>query len=272
MHKMGWMALAVVPFSLSQFALAATQNEVSFSTLDIANMDDAGFLVNYRHYFDAIDDSKGARLINPYLQRISSVSAGYHNSDNVDAYLAGGTWYIDDKWMLSGNYSYADHVNRYDLNDAPFVNEYSTNDARVVVGYNIDANWLVTGGISRHEYNHDDFSLTFNDGVVVDYDGYSDVAYARTVGVRYTNIINGQGWDLGANYLDGPNSDAFGVSARYFFNPALSVSASYDDDDNASVGVDYWFNENFHVSTEILANFDGDSDYHAGSVLASYRF
>lgn len=85
MNKMGWIALAVVPFSLSQFALAATQNEVSFSTVDIANMDDAGFLMSYRHYFDAIDDSKGARLINPYLQRISSASAGYHNSDNVDA-------------------------------------------------------------------------------------------------------------------------------------------------------------------------------------------
>lgn len=166
--------------------------------------------------------------------------------------------------MLSGNYSYANY-------DTIFGNDYSTNNARVSVGYNIDEQWQVTGGISRQEYDRGPYDYTIGDEVIV-IDGASDARYARSVGVRYTNIVNGQGWDLGANYIDGPQDDAFGVSARYFYNPALSVSASYDDDDNASVGVDYWFNENFHVSTEILANFSSGSDYHAGSVVASYRF
>ncbi|WP_338518528.1 hypothetical protein [Alteromonas gracilis] len=252
-------------FSVST-SFAATQNEVNVLVSDIEGVDDNLYSASYTRYLDSLQGNSGAYLINPYLQRVSSVSGGYANIDGIDSFSLASTYYLNKEWMLdiSGTHSRSD-------ND--FVDTDNTN-INVQVGYNVTREWQIGAGLNYARYNADG---QFDD-IIID---ESDNDTAATVFTRYTTVgKSGTGWDLLATYF-ADDEDAIAASARYFFSPKLSVGSvfsyadapsGFDDNKTAGIDVDYWFNEQFSIQASYSRNLDSDIDADVANLRATYRF
>jgi long-subunit fatty acid transport protein len=260
------LSIAAASLFSASTSFAATQNEVNVLVSDFEGVDDNLYSASYTRYLDSLQGNSGAYLINPYLQRVSSVSGGYANIDGVDSFSLGSTYYFNKEWMLdiSGTHSRSD-------ND--FVDSDNTN-INVQVGYNVTREWQIGAGLSYARFNADG---QFDD-IIID---ESDSDTAAAVFTRYTTVgKSGTGWDLLATYF-ADDEDAIAASARYFFSPKLSVGgvfsysdapSGFDDNKTAGVDVDYWFNEQFSIQASYSKNLDSDIDADVANLRATYRF
>lgn len=260
------LSIAAASILTASVSFAATQNEVNIFASDLEGVDDNLYGVSYTRYLAPLKGNSGAYLINPYLQRVSSVSGGYSNIDGVDSFSLGSTFYFNKEWALdiSGSHTRADN-NLVDTD---------TTNVNARVGYNVTREWQVGAGLS-----HSDSSVEGQFGdIIID---ESDNDTAATVFTRYTTVgKSGTGWDLLATYF-ADDEDAIAASARYFFSPKLSVGgvfsysdapSGFDDNKTAGVDVDYWFNEQFSIQASYSKNLDSDIDADVANLRATYRF
>ena len=252
-------------FSVSA-AHAATQNEVHVMAVDFEGLDENLYGAKYVRYLDEVSGNSGAYLINPYLQRVSSLSGSYANLDGIDVFNLGSTFYIDDTWMLAieGAHSKFDD----DFGDEDYTN------IDLKVGFNLSRQWQIGAGLIYQRATYD-----FNAGG----ESYSESENETSplVFTRYTTVGNaGTGWDFTAQYI-ADDIDVLSGSARYFFSPGLSVQGSYsytnapDGFDNvktAGVALDYWVNEQFAISASYETDIDSDVDSDVAALSATYRF
>ena len=247
-------------------AHAATQNEVQFTAVDPEGFDDNLYGARYVRYLEEVSGNSGAYLINPYLQRVSSLSGGYANLDGIDVFNLGSTFYLDDTWMLAIEGAHSKFDDEFSEED------YTNIDLKV--GFNLSRQWQIGAGVIYQRATYD-----INTGT----DSYSESENETSplVFTRYTTVGNaGTGWDFTAQYV-ADDIDVLSGSARYFFTPGLSVQGSYsytnapDGFDNvktAGVALDYWVNEQFSVSASYETDIDSDVDSDVASLTASYRF
>ena len=252
-------------FSMSA-AHAATQNEVQVTVVDFEGLDDNLYGARYVRYLNEVSGNSGAYLINPYLQRVSSLSGGYATLDGIDVFNLGSTFYLDDTWMLAIEGAHSKFDDEFGDED------YTNIDLKV--GFNLSRQWQIGAGVIYQRATYD-----FNAGG----ESYSESENETSplVFTRYTTVGNaGTGWDFTAQYV-ADDVDVLSGSARYFFTPGLSVQGSYsytnapDGFDNvktAGVALDYWVNEQFSVSASYETDIDSDVDSDVASVTASYRF
>lgn len=247
-------------------AHAATQNEVQVTAVDFEGLNDNLYGARYVRYLDEVSGNSGAYLINPYLQRVSSLSGGYANLDGIDVFNLGATFYFDDTWMLAieGAHSKFDE----DFGDEDYTN------IDLKVGFNLSRQWQIGAGLiyQRASYEINDGTNSYSE---------SENETSPLVFTRYTTVGNGgTGWDFTAQYI-ADDVDVLSGSARYFFSPGLSVQGSYsytnapDGFDNlktAGVALDYWVNEQFSVSASYETDIDSDIESDVASLTASYRF
>ncbi len=247
-------------------AQADTQNEVQAVAVDIEGVDDALFGANYIRYFESINNKEGAYLINPYLQRVSSVTGGYYNIENSDIYNLGGTFYFDEKWMLSVEGSHAEFNDNFDNSDLTVVD--------VRGGFNLSRQWQIGAGLVYQRASYDSIG---NDVAISDSESdTSPIAFTR-----YTLLSKyGTGWDLMAQYI-ADDVDNLDISARYFFSPGLSVAGTYsyvnapdgvDDEKVVGVEVDYWMSDKFALKLAHEFDVDSNIDSDVTMLRASYRF
>ena len=247
-------------------AHAATQNEVQVTAVDFEGLDDNLYGAKYIRYLDEVSGDSGAYLINPYLQRVSSLSGGYANLDGIDVFNLGSTFYLDDTWVLAIEGAHGKF-------DDEFVDEEYTN-VDLKVGFNLSREWQIGAGLMYQRLSYD-----FNN----DEERFSESENETSplVFTRYTTVGNtGTGWDFTAQYI-ADDVDVLSGSARYFFSPGLSVQGSYsytnapegfDNLKTAAVALDYWFNDQFSVSASYETDIDSDIDSDVASLTASYRF
>ncbi len=247
-------------------AHAATQNEVQVTAVDFEGLDDNLYGAKYIRYLDEVSGNSGAYLINPYLQRVSSLSGGYANLDGIDVFNLGSTFYLDDTWMLAIEGAHGKF-------DDEFVDEEYTN-VDLKVGFNLSREWQIGAGLMYQRLSYD-----FNN----DEERFSESENETSplVFTRYTTVgTTGTGWDFTAQYI-ADDVDVLSGSARYFFSPGLSVQGSYsytnapegfDNLKTAAVALDYWFNDQFSVSASYETDIDSDIDSDVASLTASYRF
>lgn len=264
--SMTGLALVLASILSATTATANTQNEVSATVQDIEGFNDNFYTASYVRYLDSVKSDSGAYLINPYLQRVSSLSGGYSRIGDRDTFIMGGTFYFNEQWSIAAKGTYSDLDNSYGEQKSKFV--------MASVGYNLSPEWQVGAGL---QYVSADYDLDF-DGTVFDeeFSDSSPVAFTRYTTVGKT----GTGWDLMLEFIE-DDTDTYTVSARYFFSPGLSVAGTFEytnlpsnyiDDKVAGVEVDYWFNEQFSVTASYEKNTDSDADDDVATLSASYRF
>ncbi|WP_334019869.1 hypothetical protein [Alteromonas sp. S015] len=267
-NKLSTMLTALSLITASVFSVSSThaalQNEVQVMAVDFEGIDDNLYGAKYVRYLDEVSGNSGAYLINPYLQRVSSLSGAYANLDGIDIFNLGSTFYFDDTWMLG-----------IDATHGKFDEEFGDEDYTNIdlkVGFNLSRQWQIGAGLMYQRATYD-----FNAGE----ESYreSENETSPLVFTRYTTVDNGgTGWDFIAQYI-ADDVDVLSGSARYFFSPGLSIQGSYsytnapDGFDNvktAGVSIDYWVNEQFAVSASYETDSDIESD--VASLTASYRF
>ena len=247
-------------------AHAATQNEVQVTAVDFEGLDDNLYGARYVRYLDEVSGNSGAYLINPYLQRVSSLSGGYAYLDGIDVFNLGSTFYLDDTWMLAIEGAHSKVDNEFGDED------YTNIDLKV--GFNLSRQWQIGAGLiyQRAKYDYNANGQSFSE---------SENETSPLVFTRYTTVDNGgTGWDFTAQYI-ADDVDTFSGSARYFFTPGLSIEGTYsytdlpngiDNVKNVGVGLDYWVNEQFSVSASYETDIDSVADNKVASLSASYRF
>ena len=135
-------------------AHAATQNEVQFTAVDPEGFDDNLYGARYVRYLEEVSGNSGAYLINPYLQRVSSLSGGYANLDGADFFNLGATFYIDENLMLAIEGVHRKWNNGYGESDSTDIN--------AKLGYNLSREWQVGAGLT---YQHFSTEYAFEDDV-----------------------------------------------------------------------------------------------------------
>ena len=247
-------------------ATANTQNEVSVSAQDRKGIYENSYDASYVRYLDSVSSDSGAYLINPYLQRISSLSGGYSRTGDSDTFTMEGTFYFNDQWSIAAEGAYSELDNSYGEQQYRFF--------KALVGYNFSPEWQVGAGF---QYAKAEFDLDFGGNVLEGgFSNTSPIAFTRYTTVGKT----GTGWDLMLELI-GNDADTYTGSARYFFSPSLSVAGTFeyvnspsgfDDDKRAGIEVDYWFNEQLSVTAGYEKNTDSDADDDVATLSASYRF
>ena len=94
--SMTGLALMLASLLSATTATASTQNEVSVSAQDREGIYENSYDASYVRYLDSVSSDSGAYLINPYLQRVSSLSGGYSRTGDSDTLNMGGTFYFND--------------------------------------------------------------------------------------------------------------------------------------------------------------------------------
>ncbi|MEW9797209.1 hypothetical protein [Alteromonas sp. CYL-A6] len=249
---------------LSAGAIAAPRHEVNVGFSDLKDQNDNFIGVQYRHYLQELDADNSAWLIAPYLQRVSSVSGQYFTVNNTHLYNLGATWYADSQWMVSADVTYVD----YDEN----LGDRDDKALDVKVGYNVNRQWQFGAGAF---YQRDEVSYTTFDGQV----DYSDNEVSPGIFARYTQLDNGQGWDVGAEVTVG-DRESLELSSRYFFSPRVSAGATYThvngsrgtDQDVLELDVDYWFANGFSLRAGLGVELGDNDGLGSATLLATYRF
>ncbi len=260
------LSLSVASLFSAGVAYSATQNEIQLLAVDVEGADDNLFGASYVRYLNAVDDSSGAYLINPYLQRVSSLSGGYYSVDDNNIFTLGSTFYLDKHWMVALEGAHVKSDDRYSESDGTLIN--------ATVGFNLSPQWQVGAGVV---YSHE--SYDFNDGTTRISESDNDTDLLAFM--RYTTVNKlGSGWDFLAQYTSN-DADDLQASARYFFSPALSVAGAltyvdapdgFDNSTTAGIEVDYWFNEQFSVKASYETDIDGDTNADVAMLNATYRF
>ncbi|MCU7555520.1 putative porin [Alteromonas sp. ASW11-19] len=273
-------SVAVLATLLAPTAVA-TQNEVSAGFTDLRDADDHFLGIGYTRYLSAINNREGVHLINPYLQRISSVRVNYFALDDIDYTQAGGTWYVNNDWMLSADISYLDTDNR--------LHDEDDKVADLKAGFNLNRHVQVGTGLRYHRARDTYYTggergpqtpFNFDDFAAVTTEKWSPSAFAR-----YTMIHNGTGWDFSGQVMF-DDIDTLEASGRYFFSPGLSAAINYTFRDPSSeleqygyenqqvVGaeVDYWVNPNWSVRAGFDVGVQGNSGLDSLTLLSTYRF
>ncbi len=268
------LALVAVATAFLTAPGAAAQNEIRAGYSHFRPLDENVTEIGYTRYLDKLDNGQGALLINPYLQRVSGVSVNYATYRSIDNYGISGTGYMDEHWSLSGSISGSDYSRTYYTFDGDV--DISERSIKLSAGYNINPKLQVGAGV-----DYDWFESSLNDdGIKRTFD---DDDYSPSIYTRYTDLHNGQGWDL---HLAGRFHGAASVtaSARYFFNKGLSAEVALKDSSGFRrliVGVDYWFTPALSLrvgaSTEVGNENEGyspfgDTDVNSLTAKARYRF
>lgn len=262
------IALCFLPL----YAGAATQHEINLGLSDVKDASDQFIGVKYRYYLSELDSVTGANLINPYLQRVSSVTADYFSVDQQDRYNFGATWYIDEQWMLTGDVSYTNY------GDSSADRDYKAIDLNV--GYNLSPQWQIGAGAfyQRLEYSYPALRLD-SDPAYVQWREASDNELSPGLFARYTQIDAGTGWDIRAEATFG-EIDSLELAGRYFFSRGLSVGAtythlgfnSYNDQDVIELDIDYWFRDALSLRFGLGVDVGDGDGLASATVLATYRF
>lgn len=271
------LSVAILTTLFTSAALA-NQNEVSAGFSDLRDVDDHFLGIGYTRYLDVINNREGGHLINPYLQRISSVRVNYFALDDIDYTQVGGTWYVDNQWMLSADISYLDTDNRlYDDDDKI---------ADLKAGYNVNRDVQIGGALRYHRAR--DTYYVGNPQAPFSRDQFAAVTtenWTPSIFARYTRVHNSSGWDFtGQMMFDDINT--LEASARYFFTRGLSVAANYtfrdpssefeqygyEDEQVVGAEVEYWVNPDWSVRAGLDVAVQGDSGLDSLTLMSTYRF
>ena len=258
--------LGAVPLCFISTAHGATHNEVQVLAVDAEGADDNLIGAQYIRYLDAVQSNTGAYLINPYLQRVSSLSGGYYTVDDLDVFTLGSTFYLNQEWMI-------DIQGLHTQSDSMY-GDIENTSVDFKVGFNLIPQWQIGAGLIYQRASYD-----FNDGVDIFKERYKETsAMAFT---RYTTVNKmGTGWDFTAEYI-AYDADTLSATARYFFSPGFSLAGTYtfvkgmedlDNDNSAGIELDYWFNEQFSIKASFEKDLDNDDGSDIASLTASYRF
>ena len=268
MKNMKLTALSAITLaSLFATSAFAAQNEVSAGFTDLKDADDNFVGISYKRYLTDVSNDGGAYAINPYLQRVSSVNVNYFTVGDVKDYEVGGTWYVDDQWMVAADVGYTDY-------GSPF-GDFDGKTADLRVGYNIDKHWQIGAALLYQRFEAEYQYIDSEDR----FDGYSD-DWTPSLFARYTDIQGGTRWDISTQYSF-DDYDTAEVAARYFFNSGLSAGltysyadapSGYDDSNVVELDVDYWVTKNFSVRFGLGTEVSGDSGLESATLLATYRF
>lgn len=253
------------------------QNEVSIGVSDLIHYRSENLTVKYKRYFDDVLANNQPYLISPYLNKTGYVSLKYAEQSIFDDYHFGGEWFFDKDWSVNAQVKYLDYDN---ISLDTFVM------SNIGIGYFALPNWQVGAGLFnaysknyRVDYDPESGSIT-RLGTT-----YSNSTTDPKIFTRYTNIVDGSGWDLGAEVLFASELSTI-LTAQYFFNPAVSAEVKYfssagaavqedyilTGDDAVKINVHYWINPNFTVQIGGGLYVSGEGGLTNLSLSTSYRF
>ncbi len=214
------------------------------------------------YYFDA-KSTLGPLAEFEYINKTSYAVAQYSDSERSDYYTLGGEYFTGNFLIGAGYHSSND-------NDA----------SDISLGYLINDDFLIKAK-AMNPVNGDPFlhySARYNyqlDGV--DYLGFTvttDEDFdTQSYSSTYFKQLDDQRFFKGNIYYhDGEWGNTWSASAGYYFNRMTSVSAMFNKNDDYSLGVNHFFNENYSIGGGYSHNKSINGDYNIYSVSFSARF
>ncbi|WP_175405122.1 putative porin [Salinimonas lutimaris] len=278
MFKIRTLVCLSLASSLS-FSVVAAQNEISFGVSDQDFIDDSVLNLSYTRYLTDVSNNAEPSLIAPYLQRVNSVTGRVSTSGSLNRYELGGQWFINPEWVISGNARY------HDLDDSAISSWYSGD---VSLGYFINPKWQVGAGYFYQHIEGETTGYMLVDGEwVAENYSLSDSDSDGALFTRYTDVNNGQGWDLSARVIFSSET-RYEADANYFFTKRFSLGLDYThlsrdhntreyiyfgDANIASLKSNYWFTNRFSMSFKVSSYIGSDQTGVADiNLLANYRF
>ena len=260
------------PTLLTLALLTASTNALSQSAttfVDLNYVDTASSkTLNALHFF-ADQEAGGTFDEFGFLNTDSSIGASIGSSNDFNAYTLFGELFVGNI-ILGGAYTTV---------DIDAVNS-SEDAAQLSIGYLFDDHTIV-----RYRHNDIDGLNAFGEFVVEhnyqingnDYIGFSasvDTSFDQfNLGTSYFVALgNGKFARLGADYFRASNDDTIGINARYYFSPASSLGATYNENDY-SLGFKHYFTFNIALEANYIKFDDnGLSDNDTFSISLSGQF
>jgi len=261
-----FLALGILAPALTS---ANQSNEVGLGLADIRDVDDQFIGVYYTRYLEPVDTKTGPLSLSPYLHRADSITGRYFGIHDNDRYELGGQMFVGNEWHFTGNVRYIDSDRFAD-------SDYKSVDLRA--GYFLSADWQVGAGVL---YEREENDYHYFDGQSWQAGTASRTEFLPSIFTRYTQIKNGEGWDVAAQ-VTLSDYDTAELSGQYFFSPRFSLFSTYtyrnnrdefeDDTHLLEAGADYWFTPSFSTRFGLGTRLNGGDRIESVTLLASYRF
>ena len=192
----------------------------------------ASYGVNGTYYFDPVQVRNSPLAEAAYLDRASNVSARIEYKDvgnsETMSYAAAGEYYVPNSdFYLSANLGYVDLEEK--LSGIKRSSDKTIFGAEV--GYFFAPGLLVAAGLTGYDDDNDDgvdptlrakYVTTLSNGKDINLEAgaaFGDLDEYHVAGDYYLDKT----FSVGADYYDNDIEKEFGVKARKFFNPQLSV-------------------------------------------------
>ena len=255
--------LAIASALLSALAITGTANAyqaeigASAGLIDPDNASSSGsFGVDGTYYFNPVQTRNAPLAEAAFLDRASNVNAKYQydelGNDERHQYGVGAEYFVPNSdFYLSGNVSGHDLKDNDDLN-----NDLTTYGAEV--GYLPAPGLLIAAGLKGWDNDRDD--------------GVDPTLRAKYV----TTLSNGKDINLEAGAAFG-DLDEYNLAADYFIDKTLSVGVDYysndiNDNDEFGVSARKFFTPQVSLEGRVGFGEVGNADYNRFGVAAKYRF
>jgi hypothetical protein len=215
--------------------------------------------LNGTYYFNPVQTRNAPLAEAAYLDRASNVNAQVNYQDmginEYTSYGVGGEYFVPNSdFYLSGN------VGRSEVETQTLLGtvDSDTTTYGAEVGYFFAPGLLVAAGLKGYDNDH-------NDGV------------DPTLRAKYvTTLSNGKDINLEAGAAFG-DLDEYHIAGDYYIDKTLSVGADYYDNDleqNSEFGIKArkFFNPQLSVEGRVGFGEVGNNDYNKFGVAAKYRF
>jgi len=263
----------IIPSLLLSVSSVMAQEYQSFSSIDYTNVDSKRSYdstgVGTSYFFEK-QKALGPLDQFKYINTSSSVFGNYAHIDKSDHFKAGGNLFIDN-FVVGGVYSYSD----YDSGSSDYYSArlgYLISDNFIVNAYANKAEGVDTDYHFSASYNHE---LSGKDYIGFTYRSDDDFDH-QTLSTKYFHALDGgQYLVAGINYAHNEHfSNDLAGNLAFYFNENTSISASYDDDDDYSIGAKHFFNQNYALRVGYQSNASDDawSDHDIYSVNFTAQF
>ncbi|AIY64401.1 hypothetical protein [Pseudoalteromonas piratica] len=253
----------LLPFALlfaSNAALAndSIQHQIDFGVSDLYDFDDHFVGLAYTYLFEDIANVRGPHNLKAYINRIDSLTTRALVLDEFYDIDVGYTHYFDNNLVFRGEVEYArdNHFDDHYVRVAGELGNHITPNLQLGVG----ATYLY-----RNE---------------TDYIGNQDSSnnWRLSPYIRYTKIMNGQGWDFVFKQISGKESYYQGRADYYlsenWYVGIQAVAQTNDfDNNNTELQTQYWFNPHLSFSFGLGAGLgNNDSGFNSVTLLVTSRF
>jgi len=270
--KLKPIAIIVPMFLLATTSVIAEEYQ-SFSSIEYSNVDSKhshdSTRVDTRYFFEK-QQTLGPLDQYKYINTSTNVFGNYQHIGSADNYGLGGSYFINN-FVIGGSYAYSDH-------------KFGSSDhfsARL--GYLISEDLIVNAYANKTEGVDTDYSFSASYNLKLEGKDYIGFTYSsdddfdyQTLSSKYFHALEGGQYlvaGLTYQHNDDFDNDLSGNLA-FYFNDKTSISASYNDDDDYSIGAKHFFNQNYALSVGYQSNASNDfwSDYDIYSVNFSAQF